>query len=126
MALYGRYCHQCGQKNLEPKETVGHLVLHFFNDVTHFDGKFFSTVKYLLRKPSFLSAEYTVGRRARLKQSIVQFKDEPDKPQYMSLPELAKERDSLEDKLRGENDEGDREELRDEIGHLGIEMAFIK
>lgn len=62
--LYGRYCHVCGQENLEPRETVWHLVLHFFNDITHFDGKFFSTVKYLLRKPGFLSAEYTRGRRA--------------------------------------------------------------
>jgi len=63
-ALYGRYCHVCGQENLEPKETVWHLVTHFFNDITHFDGKFFSTVKYLLRKPGFLSAEYMAGRRA--------------------------------------------------------------
>jgi len=62
--LYGRYCHVCGQENLEPKETVWHLVSHFFNDITHFDGKFFSTVKYLLRKPGFLSKEYAAGRRA--------------------------------------------------------------
>ena len=62
--LIGRYCHVCGQENLEPKETVWHLVQHFFNDITHFDGKFFSTVKYLLRKPGFLSREYMAGRRA--------------------------------------------------------------
>ncbi len=62
--LYGRYCHVCGQENLEPKETVWHLILHFFNDITHFDGKFFATVKYLLKKPGFLSAEYVRGRRA--------------------------------------------------------------
>jgi hypothetical protein len=61
--LYGRYCHVCGQENLEPKETVWHLVQHFFNDITHFDGKFFSTVKYLLWKPGFLSKEYVAGRR---------------------------------------------------------------
>lgn len=53
----------CGQENLEPKETVWHLVQHFFNDITHFDGKFFSTVGLLLRKPGFLSAEYVAGRR---------------------------------------------------------------
>ena len=62
--LYGRYCHSCGQENLEPKETVWHLVDHFFKDVTHFDGKFFSSVKYLLKKPGFLSTEYVLGRRA--------------------------------------------------------------
>jgi hypothetical protein len=62
--LHGRYCHVCGQENLEPKESVWHLVNHFFQDITHFDGKFFSTVKYLLTKPGFLSKEYMVGRRA--------------------------------------------------------------
>jgi len=49
---------------LEPKETVWHLVTHFFNDITHFDGKFFETVKLLLRRPGFLSAQYVAGRRA--------------------------------------------------------------
>lgn len=63
-ALSGRYCHICGQENTEPKETVWTLVSHFFNDITHFDGKFFSTVKYLITKPGFLSAEYLKGRRA--------------------------------------------------------------
>lgn len=62
--LYGRYCHVCGQENLEPKETVWHLVNHFFQDITHFDGKFFSTVKYLITKPGFLSKEYMQGKRA--------------------------------------------------------------
>ncbi|HVU58410.1 MAG TPA: DUF3667 domain-containing protein [Puia sp.] len=60
----GRYCHVCGQENLEPKETVWHLVTHFFNDITHFDGKFFETVRLLLRKPGFLSVQYVAGRRA--------------------------------------------------------------
>jgi hypothetical protein len=62
--LYGRYCHVCGQENLVPKETVWHLVQHFFEDITHFDGKFFATVKYLLKRPGFLSTEYMIGRRA--------------------------------------------------------------
>jgi len=62
--LYGRYCHICGQENLEPKETVWHLVDHFFKDITHFDGKFLSSVKYLLKRPGFLSTEYMIGRRA--------------------------------------------------------------
>lgn len=33
-------------------------------DITHFDGKFFSTLQYLLLKPGFLSHEYLRGRRA--------------------------------------------------------------
>jgi len=63
-ALTGRYCPNCGQENTEPKETVWTLVSHFFNDITHFDGKFFSTGKYLLTRPGFLSSEYIKGRRA--------------------------------------------------------------
>lgn len=63
-ALQGRFCHVCGQENLEPKESVWHLVSHFLNDITHFDGKFFTTLKDLVLKPGFLSREYLIGRRA--------------------------------------------------------------
>ncbi len=60
----GLYCHNCGQENIEPKESVWHLVSHFFQDVTHFDGKFFTSLKDLILKPGFLSKEYVIGRRA--------------------------------------------------------------
>ncbi len=58
-----RFCTHCGQENLEPKETVGHLISHFFEDLTHFDGKFFLTVKDLVIRPGFLTREYVAGRR---------------------------------------------------------------
>lgn len=61
--VYGRYCHVCGQENKEPEETAWHLITHFFNDITHFDGKFFSSLKLLFFKPGFLSNEYRIGRR---------------------------------------------------------------
>ncbi len=61
--VYGKYCHICGQENLETKESLWHLVTHFINDITHFDGKFFSTLRLLVTKPGFLSAEYQRGRR---------------------------------------------------------------
>lgn len=62
--VFGRFCHACGQENVEPKETVWGLVSHFFYDITHFDGRFFHTLGYLVRKPGFLSKEYIRGRRA--------------------------------------------------------------
>ena len=62
--VQGRFCQNCGQENIETKETVWHLVTHFFQDITHFDGKFFSTIKYLFTRPGFLSTEYMIGRRA--------------------------------------------------------------
>jgi hypothetical protein len=62
--VIGKYCHKCGQENIEPKESLWQLISHFFNDITHFDGKFFSTLKDLLFHPGFLSKEYIKGRRA--------------------------------------------------------------
>jgi hypothetical protein len=61
--VQGRYCHVCGQENIEPKESFWHLTTHLVYDITHFDGKFFSSVKYLLTKPGFLSKEYIRGKR---------------------------------------------------------------
>ena len=61
--ITGRYCSVCGQENIEPKQSVWHLTQHFLSDVTHFDGKFFTTVKDLFVKPGFLSREYMIGRR---------------------------------------------------------------
>jgi hypothetical protein len=63
--VIGRFCHVCGQENIEPHESFWSLLTHFVNDFTHFDGKFFKTVGYLLSKPGFLPAEYSKGRRAR-------------------------------------------------------------
>jgi len=62
--VQGKYCHICGQENVEPAESLWHLVTHFFNDITHFDGKFFSTGGLLITRPGFLSAEYKMGRRS--------------------------------------------------------------
>ena len=58
-----KFCGICGQENIEPKESIWHLIKHVFEDITHFDGKFFSSLKYLLFKPGFLSSEYVRGRR---------------------------------------------------------------
>lgn len=59
-----RYCTHCGQENIEIKESFGHLFRHFFEDLTHYDSKFFITIKDLLLKPGFLTKEYLAGRRA--------------------------------------------------------------
>lgn len=61
--IHGKYCSICGQENLEPQESLWHLIVHFFNDITHFDGKFFSSLKYIITKPGFLTSEYGRGRR---------------------------------------------------------------
>lgn len=61
--VLGRFCQVCGQENIETKESFWSLATHFVYDITHFDGKFFSTLKYLLFRPGFLSQEYLRGRR---------------------------------------------------------------
>ena len=145
--MYGRYCHVCGQENLEPKETVWHLVLHFFNDITHFDGKFFATVKYLLRKPGFLSAEYVAGRRMsylnpirmyvftsaffflilfalKNPKDLVHTENKPDRGE--TVAELKQDRVKMQEELRGDDDKGDSVSTDGDIVKLDIELAAIK
>ena len=62
--LHGRFCHVCGQENTDPRESIWSIISHFFNDITHFDGKFFTTAGKLLVKPGFLPLEFIKGRRA--------------------------------------------------------------
>lgn len=61
--VQGRYCHQCGQENVLVKESFGHLATHFLYDITHFDSKFFDSLRFLLFRPGFLPKEYMLGRR---------------------------------------------------------------
>ena len=62
-AVPERFCSHCGQENTEPKESFGHLLGHFFADVTHYDSQLFSTLKYLILKPGFLTKQYNAGKR---------------------------------------------------------------
>lgn len=61
--VIGRFCHNCGQPNIEPKETVWQLINHFFADITHFDGKIFNSLRLVILKPGFLSRQYIHGKR---------------------------------------------------------------
>lgn len=62
--VVGKYCHVCGQENVVPRETFWSMFIHFFYDITHFDSKFFETVKDLIIRPGFLSREFIKGKRA--------------------------------------------------------------
>jgi hypothetical protein len=145
--LYGRFCHICGQQNLEPKETVWHLVQHFFNDITHFDGSFFSTAKYLLRKPGFLSLEYMAGRRASYLNPIRMYvftsafffiilftikkpeqviKTNSDRETTKGLPDLLKTKTGYEQDLAKTTDPDDRADLQQDANRLGMQVAMIK
>jgi hypothetical protein len=145
--IIGRYCHNCGQENLEPKETVWHLISHFFNDITHFDGKFFETLKDLLRKPGFLSLEYMRGRRMSYLNPIRMYVFTSaiffialfslTKPETM-VSKHAKQGEKsitsiLADEVRlqktiesKDEDEDDKEEARIKIKNDAIEVGAIK
>ena len=60
----GRYCQNCGQENIQTRESFASLVKHFVFDVLHFDGKFFHTLGYLFIKPGFVARQYAEGKRA--------------------------------------------------------------
>jgi hypothetical protein len=61
--VHTRFCSHCGQENKEPYETFWGLLFHFVEDIFHYDGKLFSTIRILFTKPGFLSAEYLNGKR---------------------------------------------------------------
>jgi hypothetical protein len=63
--LQGKYCHACGQENLQIKESFGHMMNHAISDYFHFDHQFFHTLKPLLFKPGKLTNEYMAGRRVQ-------------------------------------------------------------
>jgi hypothetical protein len=66
----GRYCTNCGQENIVPHETFGHLVKEFAADLVHYDSKSLLTFKYLFTKPGFITKEYTAGKRVKFVHPI--------------------------------------------------------
>ncbi|GAA4105458.1 DUF3667 domain-containing protein [Mucilaginibacter panaciglaebae] len=63
--LQGKFCHVCGQENLELRESFGHVMNHTISDYFHFDHQFFHTFKPLLFQPGKLTIEYMLGKRAQ-------------------------------------------------------------
>lgn len=59
------YCSKCGQQNTETRQSFHHLLTHFAEDLTHYDGAFWKTIKYLLFRPGRLTIEYLLGHRMR-------------------------------------------------------------
>lgn len=63
--LSGKYCHNCGQENLQLKESFRHMMTHAIADYFHFDHQFFHTLKPLLFQPGKLTNEYMAGKRVQ-------------------------------------------------------------
>ena len=60
-----RFCPVCGQENIATRQSGKDLILHFFEDLTHYEGKFWSSMRLLLFRPGYLSEEYMRGKRTR-------------------------------------------------------------
>ena len=61
--VHARFCSHCGQENKEPHESFWGLLIHFVEDIFHYDGKLFSTIRTLFLKPGYLTNDYLNGRR---------------------------------------------------------------
>lgn len=58
-----RYCSHCGQENIESRMSFLGLVAHFFEDLTHYEGKFWKTLQQLFFKPGYLTVSFLDGKR---------------------------------------------------------------
>lgn len=147
-AVQGRFCHICGQENIEPKESFWHLVTHFAYDITHFDGKFFSTLKYLLFRPGFLSKQYLLGRRVSYLHPIRMYvftsaffflvffslhKDEEtatikitEKPAAAIIEDLEKKRRSLQEDLKDSLPELARAPIRESLELVESDIMLLQ
>jgi hypothetical protein len=65
--LVGDYCHGCGEKRAEARDiSVGHFAAEAAGELTSIEhSKLWRTLRALLFKPGFLTAEYFSGRRGR-------------------------------------------------------------
>lgn len=61
--VHSVFCPDCGQANREPQLGVGDLLHDFIHMFTHYDGKFFVTVRLLFTKPGYLSTAFLRGQR---------------------------------------------------------------
>jgi hypothetical protein len=72
--LSGRYCYQCGQKKEEKNDfKISHFFGETFHAFTHFDTKFFISLKYLMLRPGLLTLEYIRGHRKKYMNPIQLF-----------------------------------------------------
>jgi len=64
-AFAGKYCNQCGEKVIEPRDlSVRHYFEDIFNALTSLDTKGWRTVQLVARVPGGLSRAYMEGRRS--------------------------------------------------------------
>lgn len=61
--LTGKYCGNCGQRDLPARQDLGDLLINFISSFYSFESKFFKTFQYLLFRPGKIVVEYNAGKR---------------------------------------------------------------
>lgn len=62
--LTGNYCSVCGEKRFELHDlALKHYAEESIEGITHFDNKFFKSVKLLITKPGLLALDFCRGKR---------------------------------------------------------------
>jgi Protein of unknown function (DUF3667) len=148
--VLGRYCHICGQENVEVEENFWSLATHLVYDIMHFDSKFFGTLKFLLMKPGFLSIEYLHGRRTSYLHPIrmyvftsaiffvifftfvskhndlgTEINNEAAGSSDSGRIEIKKQISELEDSLKKANDPIERRTIENEIHALNSVLSYM-
>lgn len=63
-ALLGDFCHACGEQRVRPEEmTLRAFVRDVASEVLDLDSRAYRSLRYLLARPGFLTAEWVAGRR---------------------------------------------------------------
>lgn len=58
----GKYCNRCGEKVITAHDkSLLHIAEEGFHFITHFEGKFFTSVKAIFKSPGKFSADYCYG-----------------------------------------------------------------
>jgi len=60
------FCASCGEKQPSHHDyKMSHVAGHAVHELVHLDSKLFITLRYLVMRPGFLTAEYFAGRKTR-------------------------------------------------------------
>lgn len=63
--LHGEYCHDCGQRDIDPRASLWHVLGEFIQESLELDGRLPRTLVPFLFRPGFLAREFLEGRRQR-------------------------------------------------------------
>lgn len=63
--LAGEYCHICGQRDIDPRASLWHVLGEFAQESLELDGRLPRTLLPFLFRPGYLAHEFLEGRRAR-------------------------------------------------------------